>query len=353
MQDAMASTYANAASYRPLEGRRILFVGVGYFSYDTIIADGLRAMGAEVEAVAERPALLLQSHPLSSLINKLGILRKCVQRRHENQLKAQLAGSNFDTVLVLKGDSLDIGFFDLLRRAHPKASFILYQWDSINLVSNFAELRKRFDRCLTFDRGDVALDQTLIFRPLFFSRQRTAIEAPPHGVVFVGSMHSDRLKLARAIKTHAEAQGVPVRIYVRVGLFNFLRQLIRGDLRNIHFRALPYETYVAWTRQAEAVLDFPHPMQTGLTMRTLEAIGLGKKIVTTNRDIVNYSFYDPESVCVLTEEHPMIPDGFLNGTPAAYNPEIVKQFSLHQWLLDVLDCNSPLDCRSTETTRQW
>lgn len=339
---------ANAAPDRPLEGRRILFVGVGYFSYDKIIAEGMRAMGAAVEAVAERPPLLLQSHPLSSPINMLPFLRKRVQRRHEDRLKARLAGHHFDTVLVLKGDSLNVGFFDQLRRAHPKATFILYQWDSINLIKNFSELRKRFDRCLTFDRRDAASDETLVFRPLFFSRQSTILEASPRGVVFVGSMHSDRLKLAKLIKYYAEAQGIPVRVYIRMGLFNFLRQLIKGDLRDIHFRALSYETYVEWTKQAEAVLDFPHPLQTGLTMRTVEAIGLGKKIVTTNREIVNYSFYAPENVCVLTEEQPVIPDGFLNRTPAVYDPEIVKRFSLHQWLLDVLDCNSPSDCRSTE-----
>ncbi len=344
---------SSTAPDRPLEGRRILFVGVGFFSYDTIIADGLRAMGADVEAVAERPGLLLQSHLLSSPINKLPLLRKRVQRRHEDRLKAQLDDHQFDTVLVLKGDSLGIGFLDLLRRAHPEATFILYQWDSINLIKNFSELRKRFDRCLTFDRRDAASDETLVFRPLFFSRQSKSLEASPHGAVFVGSMHSNRLKLVKQVKSYAEAQGIPVRVYIRMGLFNFVSQFIKGDLRDIHFRALPYETYVAWTKQAEAVLDFPHPLQSGLTMRTLEAIGLGKKIITTNREIANYSFYGSENICVLTEEQPLIPDGFLDRTPAVYDPEIVKRFSLQQWLLDVLDCNSPSDCGSTEAARPW
>lgn len=352
MQDATERIDASAAPDRPLEGRRILFVGVGYFSYDTIIVDGLRAMGAEVEAVAERPALLLQSHPLSSPINKLPWLRKLVQRRHEYRLKAKLAGYHFDTVLVVKGDSLDIGFFDHLRQAQTGARFILYQWDSIARVRNFSALRKRFDRCLTFDRIDAVSDPGLVFRPLFFSRQVQTPEAHPQGLVFIGSLHSERLKLARSIKARAEAQGVPALIYVRVGLFNFIRQLFACDLTDIHFRPLAYETYIAWTKQAEAVIDLPHPLQTGLTIRTAEAIGLGKKIITTNKDVVHYPFYDPENICLVNEDDPVIAEGFLNSTPAAYDPEVVRHFSLRQWLLDVLDLERGYDNLSLEARQQ-
>lgn len=337
---------AQAAQEGLLTGRRILFVGVGYFTYDALITDGLRAMGAEVEAIAERPPLLLQSHPLSSLANMLPWLRRSVQRRHEEKLKAQLADCNFDTVLVVKGDSLDVGFFDHLRHAHPNATFILYQWDSINLVRNFAELRTRFDRCLTFDRLDASADKTLIFRPLFFSRSVETPSKARRGLIFVGSLHSRRLKVARQIKAHAKAKGIPVRIYIRVGLFNYIRLLITADLRDIHFRPLPYETYVAWTEDSEAVLDFPHPLQTGLTMRTVEAIGLGKKIITSNKDIVNYPFYDPKFICVVDDEDAVIPEGFLNNSPLSYDAETLAHFSLRQWLLDVLNFGSISDCRN-------
>lgn len=337
---------AGAPQERLLAGRRILFVGVGFFTYDTIITDGLRAMGAEVTAIAERPSLLLQSHPLSSPINKLPWLRRRIQRRYEDSLKLQVADGNFDTVLVVKGDSLDIGFFDHLRDIYPSATFILYQWDSISLVRNFNELRKRFDRCLTFDRVDAASDKTLEFRPLFYSRCMDTPKAAPQGLVFVGSLHSKRLKLARLIKACAHANDVPVRVYIRVGLFNYIRLLITGSLQDVHIRPLPYETYVAWTERAEAVLDISHPLQTGLTMRTAEAIGLGKKIVTTNKDIVNYWFYDPKVICVVNEDDPVIPKDFLNGATAVYDAKTLRRFSLWQWLQDVLD----LDTRSHSLT---
>lgn len=336
MFETQGNTRDLPARDRPLAGRRILYVGVGFFDYDKTIANGLRELGAEVESVAERPRLLLQSHPFSSPINMVPWLRTRVQRHHEASLRSQLVGRDFDTVLVVKGDSLDIGFFDDLRRAQPHATYILYQWDSINLVRGFAELRKRFDRCLTFDRLDAAADETLVFRPLFFSQNIDAPETS-RGLIFVGSLHSKRLLLARRLKASAEAQGVPVQIYVRVGLFNFLRLLLTGGLQNVHLRPLPYETYIDWTRKAEAVMDFPHPLQTGLTMRTAEAIGLGKKIITTNKDIVNYPFYDSRAICVVDDENPVIPEGFLNGVPAAYGAETVTHMSLHQWLLDVLD----------------
>jgi len=330
------------ANDRPLAGQRILYVGVGYFSYDRIIASGLRDLGAEVVAVAERPPLLLRSH-LSSPINMIAALRNRVQRRHESRLKAQLAGQTFETVLVVKGDSLDIGFFDHLRAANPDARFVLYQWDAVKLVRGFASLRARFDRCVTFDRHDAAADKSLIFRPLFYTKSADTPSPRPKGLIFVGTLHSKRLHLARTIKARAEAQGLPVSIYVRVGLFNFIRLFIMGNLRDVHYHPLAYEKYIAWTQEAEAVMDFPHPQQSGLTMRTAEAIGLSKKIITTNKDIMNYPFYDPRNILVVDDENPIIPEGFLSGAPAHYSSLTMQQFSLRQWLCDVLDIDRETD----------
>ena len=40
-----------------------------------------------------------------------------------------------------------------------------------------------------------------------------------------------------------------------------------------------------------SVLDINHLDQSGLTIRTFEALGAGKKIITTNSEIKKYPFY--------------------------------------------------------------
>ena len=49
-------------------------------------------------------------------------------------------------------------------------------------------------------------------------------------------------------------------------------------------------------RSSRAVLDIQHFKQTGLTMRTLETFGAGKKLITTNHEVKKYDFYDESRV---------------------------------------------------------
>lgn len=58
----------------------------------------------------------------------------------------------------------------------------------------------------------------------------------------------------------------------------------------INFESLPSAKVVDAILSSAVVIDIHHPSQHGLTMRTIEAVGLNKKIITTNADIKKYNF---------------------------------------------------------------
>lgn len=326
----------STSNHKPLEGKRVLYVGVGFFSYDLIISQGIRDLGAEVEVVIERPHLLFKSN-LSSILNRLTTLRNYIQGRHERRLRSFVSHKIFDVILVIKGDSLGATFFEFLREINKNATFILYQWDSINLIKDFYALRKPFDRCLTFDRRDAEEHEELIFRPLFYSRKTPISPKKVDGLVFIGSLHSDRLSAIRRVVQLTFKTNVSFRPYICVKLLRYVRLVMTGRGKNVYYRPLPYDRYVQLTEEAECVLDLPHPSQTGLTMRTIEALGLGTKIITTNKEIVNYEFYDPANVTVISLDNPSFPKGFFNGQKANYPKEVLDKYTLEKWLSDVFD----------------
>ncbi|HEY0091450.1 MAG TPA: lipopolysaccharide core biosynthesis protein rfaS, partial [Flavobacterium sp.] len=66
--------------------------------------------------------------------------------------------------------------------------------------------------------------------------------------------------------------------------------------------------------------------------RVFEAMGLGKKLITTNPDIVNYDFYNPNNIFVWEESTNEIPEYFLN-TPYEELPEnIYRKYSQENWV---------------------
>ena len=60
------------------------------------------------------------------------------------------------------------------------------------------------------------------------------------------------------------------------------------------------------------ILDIAHPHQKRLSFRPYEAMGLRKKLITTNKDIANYDFYNPNNIFIIDDVYNIhIPTDFI------------------------------------------
>ena len=50
--------------------------------------------------------------------------------------------------------------------------------------------------------------------------------------------------------------------------------------------------------ESQCILDAPQAGQTGLTIRTIECLGAKRKMITTNKDIKKYDFYNDSNILV-------------------------------------------------------
>jgi hypothetical protein len=96
------------------------------------------------------------------------------------------------------------------------------------------------------------------------------------------------------------------------------------------------ETISQHYNESAAILDIEHPNQSGLTMRTFEVIASGKKLVTTNKKIVEHDFYEPARICVIDRESPRIPEEFLEVPTPSLSDEFIAYHSLRGWVSDIL-----------------
>jgi hypothetical protein len=319
-----------------LAGRRILFIGIGFYDYEEQITRRLREYGAQVTVFHDRP-LILREGPLAGFIRFFRLEARTLLLRHERHILRCADTVPFDQVVVIKGVGLSIDLLVGLRRRQPQAEFVLYQWDSIRRLPGIAELLPHFDRVLSFDRLDVLADNRLIFRPLFF-RETLAKDSkkPDIDICFVGHLHSDRLDQVRCMEANAKALGMTMYVYLFTGVLTWMRLKLRGEGAGVHLRPIPYARLMALHHRSRCVLDLPHPEQTGLTMRAIEALGLGRKLITTAQDIVNYDFYRPQNVHI-AQEATLFPDcAFVRDRPEPLPQDIINSYSLDAWLADVM-----------------
>jgi hypothetical protein len=327
-----------------LAGKRVLFVGIGFYDYETSITERLAKHGAVVRTFLPAvPRRGIWGLTMQHLMGRKGRALIDLVERAALECANELA---FDYVLVIKSVDLRTEFIAELRRRQPRAAFILYQWDSIARLPGIEERLPYFDRVLTFDRLDSAARPGFEFRPLFYREDSDTADEPDResrvDLCFVGWLHSERLEVLRRIQSIARSQNLSFFVYLFTGIRTLVRLALGRNARDVHMTPMPYERLRDSYRRAAVIVDLPHASQAGLTMRAIETIGYGRKLLTTARDVLNYDFYSKANVQLMRADDPQLDAAFVRADVIPYPQAVRRKYSLDAWIEDVFDLAAPL-----------
>lgn len=328
-----------------LRGNKILFISISTFNYEKAIKKELENKGFEVDLYDERP---------SNNIFTKGLIRlkKSLYGYHLNKyykrIIAEISIKNYDFLFVLKGESVPLFFIEEFKMKFPKAQLIFYTWDSFKNNSNPLTFLHLFDKKFTFDSGD-ALDYKLYFRPLFYLNEYSNIKNVTskkyeYDLLFLGTAHTDRYIISNKIVEICKSyEFSSFTYYYMQGKFVFLFKRIFDssfkffDKDKISFESLSSNEILSLISRSNVILDIHHPSQTGLTMRTFEALGAGKKLITTNQEIKKYKFYNPLNILVIDRNDVKIDKSFFSPNYMPIEKEIHEAMSLNGWIFSIFN----------------
>lgn len=318
--------------------KKVLFIGIGFYDYDIIIKQGIEKLGYKVDYFCETPMGF--DYTVANKFNLSRILQK-YRQKHSLDI-AQKCGNDYDFILVIKGDILTKEALDIIKLKNKKARTILYLWDSIERVSNFRNIKDSFDKIFSFDRVDTQIDTTIIFKPLFYRSEYNVKNnnvVPIYDLFFVGWSHSDRAILLKNIVSKLENQKLKVKFLILVGKMSYYISPAIRVIKNMTIKK-PIQTtkVVEYCLKSKAVLDLAHPNQTGLTMRTIEVLfGVERKLITTNKDIVNYDFYNENNIFIIDRNNLEIPRSFFEREFKPYSKEMREKLFVENWIKDFFE----------------
>jgi hypothetical protein len=322
-----------------LANKRALLIAPRFFGYENDIAEELRRRGAHVDFIRDRPF----ETPVMKAVTRFrrNWVMPAANRFYRKELAA-LGASGYDLVLVVNGQTLSTEILKEMRAAFPRAAFVLYMWDSARVRSHAIDNLPMFDRALSFD-PESARKFGMTLRPLFFVPGFNQPEEPLDlDVSFVGTVHTDRYPIISSIARQLPADRSAFwYLYLQSPWVYRLQKTFNpafkaSSINEFAFAALPRDQVQIIFRRSRAIIDIEHPLQTGLTMRTLETFGAGKKLLTTNHRIVDYDLFNPANIHVLDRHAPTLPLAFLE---APYQPpptNLLYKYSLAGWADDVL-----------------
>ncbi len=325
-----------------LENKRILLIGPKLFNYHNIIADAIRQKGATVHFYDER------NNPSSIekiVLRKVPFLMSSKIDSYYHKIAKKEQSFNPDFVLFISPEAVTRNSVFLLKNTFQKATFILYMWDSIE-NKNAKKVIDLFDRKLSFDPNDCE-KYGMVLRPLFFTRENELSDIRQeflYDVSFIGTVHSDRAKLLLDLKNYCDSNDIKYYFYLFIPgrLLYCLRMLFDPSLRKwdkkyIHITPIKKEIVESIHSSTRCGIDINHPKQTGLTMRTIEMLGLKRKLLTTNNNVRNYDFYRPQNQIVIDRKDVKISREMLVEEFQPVSEEILRRYSINYWVDEVFD----------------
>jgi hypothetical protein len=320
----------------------ILFIGGGFFGYAGEISRALSLRGRKVAWFEDRPALDTMTKSLLRIAPSLVAAKSAA---YFEGIIAKMRDQPIRDILVIKGEALSPRSIERLRAAMPKARLTLYFWDSYrNMPKDSPEKVSLFDKSFTFDPHDAQTDRRLNYRPLFFLDDYVSLpqHEPDIDLLFLGTIHSDRYEILGRL-SHALPPGVRFEkiLYFPSRVVYAARRIVdpqfwRARRDEFVFHPLSKIAIQTLISRARVVVDIERSVQSGLTMRTIEMLGAGKKLLTTNSQVVEADFFNPNNISVIDRRRPIVTSSFME---SAYEPplaELLKRYSLSGWLDEVL-----------------
>lgn len=171
------------------------------------------------------------------------------------------------------------------------ATFILYYIDTIDrtvsLYANYLRENNVFDRVYTFDKLDSEKYGLRFWQTPYSSMN---FEEKKQYDLYFGGVDTDRQQFINEILKRKD-------INCRMDIVQISGSKQYQDDRVQVYSVddiRPYKEVLESTVKANCILEIVRPGQVGFTLRAFEAVVYNKKLLTNNKSIKNFKFYNPE-----------------------------------------------------------
>lgn len=295
-----------------LIGKNFLIISPLFHGYENEIISELERRGAIITFFQANPPSLFFSNPfLARIYNFLFNDKKRRLINHNNDFIWRKINNEivFDFILIIKGDYVLRSLLVKLRNKFNQARFILYLWDSLK---NCAETNVLdiYNDIFSFDYEDCKNNISFHYLPMFclsgfgdiFNLKNREILIN-HEIFSMATYTPYRFYFFKLISRYCIKENISFKLNIKAGTSLFLKNKISNSGIHCFYFDKNYNDYKYDYLNSKAILDISSLTQTGLSPRIIEAVVAGKKIITTNKFIVNETFYNDANIFILTEEN--------------------------------------------------
>lgn len=326
----------------PLGGASLLVIMPREYKLDEAFATNLGHLRSRHLVVTSNsePVHMHLGHNMLRLLCKMagdGGYRKRFQKPHDMRRMWERVGTRcFDYALCIRPDLLPLGDLDRIR-SRAKRCFG-YVWDGMARFEGTLERRGYFEKLHVFDPADARPSEGMPLLGNFYfdcyPERLPKVDLPPADAYFVGR-RDERWPVIDRLCRDLVASGL------RPDIQQFVSRSRLFCAPHPYVTMLhqhkPYERALAEALRCRVLLDIHNEgVHGGMSFRVFEALGYGRKLVTTNPLVARQDFYRPANVYSLGLETRTLAE-FLAEPMVPVPEDVRRKYGFSAWVRRALD----------------
>ncbi len=308
---------------------KVLFLCPDYFGIYKVIQKEIQD-----QTLCELKSVIFEDYKYKNLFQKIqNFLAKTFLKKNlkkiwasKEQISTIAQNDCFDYLFVICPDFL---LNDELKYITERAKkSIVFYWDSFSNIPRYERTLPFFDKHYSFEPNDVK-KYNLSFLTNFYYNT-TQNNNPINDLFFIGTF-DERIEIILKVLKSTTKSGKSAQIFLQT---KNERIIEKYKFENITFIKKPiiFTESEKIYNNSKIILDVQKKIQNGLTFRVFEAMGKRKKLITTNEDIINYDFYNPNNIFIWKNETTTIPNSFFETPYEELPQQIYEKYSIQNWV---------------------
>ncbi len=205
---------------------------------------------------------------------------------------------------------------------------IVYYWDSFDNIPRYERTLPFFDKKYSFEPKDVEKYNLKFLTNFYYNIEKNP--NPTNDIYYIGTF-DERIKIILNILASVKKYNKKVQILLQSKHKNIIEKY-QSEYITFLPKPITFEESEKMYNNSKVILDVQKTIQNGLTFRVFEALGKGKKLITTNENISTYDFYNPNNIFIWKEGMSEIPLSFFETPYVELPSEIFEKYSCANWI---------------------
>lgn len=307
---------------------KILMLAPNFFEYDKRIKNELQKNGIEVDLYDD-----FSSYFIDSFIKKFfrKVLKSYLKSIYFWWIYRLIKNQKYDLIFIIKGDEVPEKFLKKVKK--EKIKLISYHWDEIERFPKFKKISQYFDKILTYNKYE-AKKFGYIYLPFFYSISSEE-NKKKWDISYVGTYKIERYEILSRLYPNLLANNKRVNINIYINKFKYYLNLffMKDKFKLFTNRQLNYQETIDIFSNSNAIIEIINKNQTTTTTRSIEAIGLKTKVITTLANIIDYDFYNENNFFILNDSY-KVEDlkKWLEIPYKELDKKIKEKYSINNWI---------------------